>query len=57
MKNVGKHYLGVYIGGLHANVSPNDSIALIAAKKGMNRGQANKEAKMKSLICEASTSS
>ena len=29
---VGKHYLGVYIGGLHANVSPNDLIALIAPK-------------------------
>ena len=29
---VGKHYLGVYIGGEHADVSPNDSIALIVPK-------------------------
>ena len=42
---VGKHYLGVYIGGEHASVSPHDSIALVAPKQGMNRGQANKEAK------------
>ena len=28
---VGKHCLGVYIGGLHANVRPNDSIALIGS--------------------------
>ena len=30
--DVGKRYLGVYIGGLHENVSPNDSIALVAPK-------------------------
>ena len=29
------------MGGLHENVSPNDSIALTGAKSGMNRGPAD----------------